>query len=356
MTSTQHGNGEAAAAERKMPLSGRRAWIISDGKAGHEIQMLGVAEALGCAAEVKRISEPGRLYKLTAPFGKPPRRAQFGTEGSTFAPPWPQIAFATGRLTTPYIRALKRMAGLQTFTVILLDPKTRANAADLYWVPEHDNRRGANVVTTLVSPHRYSPQRIAELRRTVPEAIARLPHPRIAVLVGGPNGDYRFTSECIERFTTHLAALAQSGAGLMITTSRRTPPALLAAVDAATASGARILFTGEGENPYPGFLAHADTFVVTSDSVNMAGEAAATGKPVYIFHPEGGSPKFDRFHASLRYAGITRPFHDARQPLENWSYAPLDAARLIADEIERRYLKRAGLIPGLCAPNADGAR
>ena len=45
MTSTQHGNGEAGAAERKMPLSGRSAWIISDGKAGHEIQMLGVAEA-----------------------------------------------------------------------------------------------------------------------------------------------------------------------------------------------------------------------------------------------------------------------------------------------------------------------
>lgn len=356
MTNRQSGIDAQDGEHGARPLAGQRAWIISDGKAGHEIQMLGVAEALGCLVEVKRIAEPGRLYKLTAPHGAPPRGARFGVEGSTFGPPWPRIAFATGRLTTPYIRALKRMAGLQTFTVILLDPKTRANAADLYWVPEHDRRRGANVVTTLVSPHRYGPARLEDLRRRMPEAIARLPGPRIAVLVGGPNGDYRFTSECIERFTTHLSTVAQSGAGLMITTSRRTPPDLLAALERATASGARILYTGEGENPYPDFLAHADAFIVTADSVNMAGEAAATGKPVYIFHPEGGSPKFDRFHARLRNGGITRPLYDARAPLETWHYQPLDAARTIADEIERRYLKRVAMIPGLCQPAADVVR
>ena len=99
--------------------------------------------------------------------------------------------------------------------------------------------------------------------------------------------------------------------------------------------------------PHPGELARLmQTTVadVQSRRLAIAGEAAATGKPVYIFHPEGGSPKFDRFHASLRYAGITRPFHDARQPLENWSYAPLDAARLIADEIERTLQPKGVLV------------
>ncbi len=108
--------------------------------------------------------------------------------------PIPPIAFATGRLTTPYIRALKKKAGLKTFTVILLDPKVSAASADLFWVPEHDKRRGANVVTTLTSPHRFSPARLAELRREMPANIAALPAPRVAVLLGGPNGDYRFTA------------------------------------------------------------------------------------------------------------------------------------------------------------------
>ncbi len=53
------------AAER--PLEGLSAWVISDGKAGHEIQCLGVAEALGLKIEVKHIPPPGRLYKVRAP-------------------------------------------------------------------------------------------------------------------------------------------------------------------------------------------------------------------------------------------------------------------------------------------------
>lgn len=327
-------------------LKGQRAWIISDGKAGHEVQMLGVAQALGLTVEVKRIAEPSALYKLTAPYGRPPRATRSGPD-SLFAPPWPAIAFATGRLTTPYIRLLKRLAGLKTFTVILLDPKTSARTADLFWVPEHDTRRGTNVVTTLTLPHRFDPERLAVLRAQTPPPIAALGHPRIAVLIGGPNGDYRYEAADTARLSDVLASLAAGGCSFMITPSRRTPPDLMTAIDTATQNSSRVLWRGEGENPYPDFLAHADAFLVTADSVNMVGEAAATGKPIYVFHPQGGSPKFDRFHNALRALGITR---EAVAPfvLESWSYQPIDAARTLADEIERRYQVRAQLIPGLC--------
>ncbi len=329
-------------------LAGREVWIISDGKAGHELQMLGVAEALGATAVIKRIPEPGRLYKLTAPYGRPPRASRPGRAGSPFCAPWPALALATGRLTTPYIRALKRAAGLSTFTVILLDPKTGANTADLFWVPEHDTRRGANVVTTLTSPHRYSQARIAQLRAHTPPEIAALPHPRVAVMIGGPNGDYRYEAADKERLARLLGDLAGQGAGLMITPSRRTPPDLLDAVDTATGQGARILWRGEGANPYPDFLAHADAFLVTADSVNMAGEAAATGKPVHVFHPSGGSKKFDRYHAALEAHGITRRIDDATQIAARWDYAPLNSAEVIAAEICRRMAARAKYLPGLC--------
>lgn len=329
-------------------LAGREVWIISDGKAGHEIQMLGVAEALGGVPVIKRIPEPGRLYKLTAPYGPPPRAARPGRAGSPLVPPWPALALATGRLTTPYIRALKKAAGLSTYTVILLDPKTGPNTADLFWVPGHDARRGPNVVTTLTSPHGYSQVRLAALRANVPAAIAALPRPRVAVLIGGPNGDYRYDAADNARLTRLLGDLAGQGAGLLITASRRTPPDLLAAVDAATASAQRILWRGEGTNPYPDFLAHADAFIVTADSVNMAGEAAATGKPVHVFHPSGGSKKFDRYHAALEAHGITRRLDDATQIATQWSYAPLNSAETIAAEICRRMAARAKYLPGLC--------
>lgn len=334
-------------------LAGREVWVISDGKAGHELQMLGVAEALGATAVIKRIPEPGRLYKLTAPYGPPPRASRPGQPGSPLCAPWPALALATGRLTTPYIRALKKAAGMQTYTVILLDPKTGPNTADLFWVPEHDTRRGPNVVTTLTSPHRYTPARLAQLRAHVLPEIAALPHPRIAVLIGGPNGDYRYEASDSARLTDILRGLAGQGAGLMITASRRTPPELLAAVDAATAQGARILWRGEGANPYPDFLAHADAFLVTADSVNMAGEAAATGKPVHIFYPSGGSKKFDRYHAALEARGITRRLDDATQISARWDYAPENSAEVIAAEICRRMNQRARYTPGLCGARVD---
>ncbi|MFX8871944.1 ELM1/GtrOC1 family putative glycosyltransferase, partial [Acinetobacter baumannii] len=83
----------------------------------------------------------------------------------------------------------------------------------------------------------------------------------------------------------------------MVTPSRRTHKGLIQAVETATAGTPRIIWDQTGENPYPQFLAQADMLVVTADSVNMCGEACATGKPVYVFTPSGGSAKFARFHA-----------------------------------------------------------
>jgi uncharacterized protein len=125
----------------------------------------------------------------------------------------------------------------------------------------------------------------------------------------------------------------------LITPSRRTLPSFLEAVDRATQSRLRLLWAGDGENPYPDFLAHADMVIVTADSVNMTGEAGATGRPVYVFEPSRGTAKFARFHASLRQYGATRPLPDHFGALETWSYQPFDAACFVAREIERHWLR-----------------
>lgn len=318
-------------------------WIISDGKAGNLTQCVGIAEALGLKAEIKDVAPRG-ISRLLAPYGGVSQAERFGQQGSVFSPPWPDLVIACGRLTTPYVRALRKVSGLTSYTVILLDPKTGPNTADLFWVPQHDKRRGANVITTLTSPHRYSPLRLNELRATVPPEIAALPKPRVAVLIGGPNGDYKYRFEDEARLIALLSDLAQQPAGLMITCSRRTPPSIARLVDTATRGAARIFWTGEGENPYPQFLAHADAFLVTADSVNMVGEACATGRPVHVFFPRGGSAKFTRFHRSLQEHGATRPIVQADAILQSWSYAPLYSATPIAAEIRRRYLRRRAVL------------
>ena len=327
-------------------MAGAKAWIISDGKAGHEALCLGVAEALGLDAEVKRIQSAG-VWKALAPWGPVSPAERFGRAGSLFAPPWPRIAFAAGRTTTPYIRALKRRAGLKTFTVVMLDPKTGPATADLFWVPQHDKRRGANVVTTLTAPHRFSTHRLAEIRAEPDAAIGALPVPRVAVLVGGPNERYLYPESVIQRFQDLVRSLSALGASLMITTSRRTPKTLVTALEALQRETGALLWTGEGHNPYPAFLANADAFLVTADSVNMAGEAAATGRPIYVFEPEGGAEKFKAFHAALHDLGVTRPAPARFEALDTWSYPVLDAAATIADEIEHRWQRRNSLLTGL---------
>lgn len=324
---------------RHRPLAGETSWIISDGKAGHEALCIGVAEALGVKIEWKRV-DPRGLWRKFAPYAPVAPNEKFGKPGSAFAAPWPAIALSTGRLTTPYMRALHRHAGPATYTIILLDPKTSSSTADLYWVPEHDKRRGENVISTVTSPHRFSPARLAELRAAIPAAIARLPSPRIALLVGGPNGDYAYDDATIARFTSALASLAAMSCSLMITPSRRTPEHLTRAIETAIQSTPHLTWDGTGENPYPAFLAHADAFIVTADSVNMAGEAAATGKPVFIFHPPGGTAKFSRFHDKLAQNGITRVMPERFTSLAPWPYTPPDSALEIAKEIEARWLKR----------------
>ena len=321
------------------PLAGRPAWLITDGKAGMDVQCHGVAKALGMDIAVKHVA-PGRPWRTLAPWGPTDPKDAFGKARGPFAPPWPAVALATGRQSIPYIRAIRRAAGPDTFTVVLQNPRTGTGTADLICVPEHDSIRGTNVLTTLTAPHGFSADLLAKLRQAPPAELARLPQPRVAVILGGPNAIYRFTPAAVDRLARSLRSLAALGASFLITPSRRTPEAVTAAIRAATDGAERVVWDGTGENPYAAFLALADRLVVTADSVNMTGEACATGRPVHVFEPEGGSAKFRQFHEALRRYGATRALPETFAQLENWSYAPLDSAAIIAREVERRWLRR----------------
>jgi mitochondrial fission protein ELM1 len=337
------------------PAPGRSGWIISDGKTGNDVQSRGVFDALGLDYRIKTV-DPAGIWKVLAPWGPVSPAERFGTPASVFHPPWPDFAICIGRLTTPYIRKLKQFAGLATYTIILQNPRVSAGTADLFWVPEHDTRRGPNVITTLTAPHSFTARRLAELRATMPPPIAALPQPRVAVSIGGPNGDFRYTPASLAHLASALQSLAALGAGLMLTPSRRTPGEITAFVRDATNGVARFFWDGMGENPYPHFLAHADAFVAPADSVNMCGEPCATGKPVYVFEPEGGSPKFARFHEVLRRHGATRALPARFERLETWSYPPLNSSEVIAGEIAKRWHKRRQMLGSVTPASLHGRK
>ncbi|HFB2047710.1 MAG: mitochondrial fission ELM1 family protein [Hyphomicrobiaceae bacterium] len=321
-------------------LQGYKCWIITDGKAGSVVQACGLADSLELDYVLKTVT-PSGFNRFFSPWSMVNSKERFGQPGSKFCPPWPKFAIASGRLSIPYIRALNKFSRTECYTIILQDPKTRSNISDLIWVPQHDQRRGKNVITTLTSPHGYSSQRISELRANIPHKISALPSPRVTVMLGGINSVFKFRKKDYDRLKCSLTSMAYLGASFMVTTSRRTQLELLKAVEQATAGSPRVLWKGVGHNLYPSFLAHADFLVVTADSVNMTGEACATGRPVFVFTPSGGSAKFTRFHNALKTYGATRDLPNYMTVLDWWSYHPIDATESIAAEIQKRYTQQS---------------
>lgn len=326
-------------------LAGCRAWIITDGAAGLIVQARGLSDALGLDHELKTIAPTG-VWRFMAPWGGVAPLERLGQPGSQFAEPWPDVVIASGRQAIPYVRAIRRAAGPTTYTVVLQDPKTNAKTADLIWVPQHDKRRGTNVIATPTAPHSFPPERLRSLRANVPDPITALPGPRVGLILGGKTKTYHFANEDVLRLQKSLSSLAALGVSFMITPSRRSHPELIAAVDEATSHAPRIFWQGEGDNPYPDFLANADVLIVTADSTNMCGEAASTGRPVYTFMPSGGSAKFQRFHDTLQSLGVSRALPDTFSSLETWDYEPIDSTEVIAKEIATRFLQRQKTLMG----------
>jgi mitochondrial fission protein ELM1 len=310
---------------------GVRVLVLGSGKAGHEVNAIGVAEALGGRYEQRRV-DPRRPFLWMSPFGPVDPR-----DAALFNAPQPDIVIASGRVTVPYLRAFKRKAGKRVFAVFLQDPRFARAAMDLIWVPEHDRHRGANVMATLTSPHPFSARRLAAVRAAPDPRLAALPGPRCAVVLGGPSGAQHFTPADVARLSAAVRAIAAQGFSIMATPSRRTPSELVAAVREGLADAPGFVWDGEGDNPYPSILALADALLVTGDSANMVGEATATGAPVHVFEPSGGgSAKLASAIDALERRGAVRRFSGR---IERFSYVPIDSSGEIAAEIARRFMR-----------------
>lgn len=310
-------------------------WVLSDGKAGDELQCIGVAERLGVTPEIRRVT-PRAPFAWLMPRGPIDPRDAPDRSGSPIRAPYPDIVIASGRRAVPYLRAVKKASNGAAFTVFLKDPRIGTGAADLIWVAGHDRLRGENVLVTTTSPHRLSPERLGQAHEHPPAAIAALPSPRVAVLVGGDSRHHRFTTDDIARLTAQLDALAASGVALMGTPSRRTQPLLKQAVAEVFARYGGWWWDGTGDNPYIALLANADAVVITADSTNMVGEATATGAPILLFEPQGGHRKFRALTEALRREGAVHHF-DGR--LAGTRYDPIDSTRIIADAVRAGWLR-----------------
>jgi len=321
-----------------------RVWVLDDPRAGTAAQAIGIAERLGVPfrripltwnwmAHVAGLGRWGSLFGLGA-------SARAGMVGRSLEAAPPALVISSGSRSAAVALWLKERWGCRI--VHCMRPGIGALLCipqfDLLVIPHHDRPpKGANVLPVLGAPHRVSPLMLRQAEAAWRERLAHLPHPRVALLVGGPIHGTEMVPALAHRLGKTVARLAaERGGAVLATTSRRTGTE---ATDALAAGLSRVLHVlyrwGEpGENPYHGFLASADAIVVTADSVSMISEACATAVPVLVALPELAGSRHRRLIATLERAGQVRLLGDDLSP---WPRGHLDEADRVAAVIRQRF-------------------
>ncbi len=222
----------------------------------------------------------------------------------------PSLVISSGRRSARVALAMKRKYGCKV--VQIMHPNLSFSKFDAIILPKHDDKSNARTwqnprtdchtvyVNGAVSYIDWS--EIASLSE-----IDSLPHPRIAVLVGGSSKSVTFGEDdliimlgSIERAIQNLK---NSGVNpsIMLTNSRRTPPGFIPIIkqwlDKMT-DHSIIYDVYRSElsiNPYLAFLRDSDVIIATGDSVSMCSEMMLANKELYVYIPPKVGDKHNRF-------------------------------------------------------------
>jgi len=283
--------------------------VVTDGHAGNVRQARALADALKLPAQ-DIVLAPRAPWRWLAPHR--PRGAERAF-GDAFASRLRQadlsrtLAIGCGRQAALATRLL-REHGAQA--VQILDPRIRTSHWDAVVAPQHDRLRGANVVELLGSLNPVQDGWLGASRAAF-AALGKLPGPRTTLLVGGPTANMRLSMWRLDRWLRDVRKVVErEGGSVLATTSRRTPPPMVARVKKRLQGLPGIVWTGsvDGRNPYAALLGWADRIVCTADSVNMLSEAAATHAPVFVAGDRQLRGRPRRFVDALRERGRIRPF------------------------------------------------
>ena len=313
-------------------------WILADDRAGNVNQLLGVAAALNESTEqiniryTKYVKLPNLLRDNTL-IGLTDESKQTLISRTDY----PDIVLSAGRRAFPVARWIQKKSKRHTKIVQLMNPGLKGfNAADLIVLPAHDQfkKQKQNVMIVAGTPHRLTPERLAQERIEWEPFFQKYPHRRLSLLIGGATKNKPFTLEMAKRLSDNVKQL--NPASVLVTTSRRTPTEIIDYLKENLPAETTYFYTFgcPDKNPYFGLIACADMIIVTGDSMSMCSECCATTVPVFIFAPDAMmSAKHKRFHQSLYAGGYALPAGADLQPVRG-NFNPAD---MIADRIRTLF-------------------
>lgn len=230
-------------------------WMVTDNKAGHENQILGLVDRLRRRADV-------RAHRIVAP--KRPWVPPWGFRRGTLAElPNPDLILCAGRRTHRLALSVKRRRG--GILIVCMRPYIGHRQFDLCLIPRHDEpERAPNVETTTGAIVNVSPSHHHDDRRGV-------------ILVGGPSAHFGMD---VDALLQQVSSIVESTPDTRwaLTTSRRTPDE--AARKLASLRRASLEVVHADKTPKGWVrerLAESARSWITSDSVSMVCESLTAG-------------------------------------------------------------------------------
>jgi mitochondrial fission protein ELM1 len=336
-----------------------RVWLVLGDKRGDNAQVYPIETALGWVCEHKYVQ-----MREPYVFGKPRVEASLHhidpERSDPIEPPWPDLIITVGRRPSMVAMWIREQAGGRTRIVLIGKPSTRLETFDLI-IPSGENQLPPlkNVLPITLPLMQVDKTAVAAAAEVWKPRLAELPRPLIAFLVGGPTGHFVFDAKAVDRLIEAAATVAAEGGTPYVTTSRRTPSAVVEALTTRLPAAAR-LFTWTADapqNPYHALLGLADGFVVTGDSISMIVEVARMGKPLQIFElPTGRLGSLDQARRALARRLFSPDPEPGTAPLRHRVAKALYRLGLITQTRDFTAFYRMLFDRGLASPLGGGFR
>ena len=300
--------------------------LLTEGMHGMISQVEGLAKALDIDFIHEKI-ELNNFWKIIPPSLTPAKSFVFKNNiDKNF-----NIVISCGRKSVIPSIYLKKKYKNKILNIHIQDPKVSPDNFDYIVVPEHDQLKGNNVLTTKGAIHYLRNDELNENENYLKPKIVK--EKIVSLITGGPNKYYDYNNIALDEIFLKIKDnFISKGYQLIFIPSIRTPKTVINKAKTYFDED-QIIITDIDKKAYLSSLKLANYIVVTCDSTSMISEAAMTGKPIYVAQMPAVK-KNDRFTKFFELFKSLNIIKDLDNSLDKWSYKKLNETDKISSYIK----------------------
>ena len=303
--------------------------LLTEGMHGMISQVEGLAKALDIEFTHHKV-ELNSFWKLIPPILTPISNFVFKKINVDDF----DIIISCGRKSVIPSIYFKKISKKKVFNIHVQNPKVSLSNFDFVIVPEHDNLKGKNVITSKGAIHYLTSNEIKNNHNYLVDKLDKAKD-YLLLILGGPNKYYDYNDQnLINIFNIIKKIMNTNNLQSIVIPSMRTPKKTIKLADELLGKE-NLVITNIDKKAYLSGLSLAKYIVVTCDSTSMISEAAITGKPIYIadIPAKKNDQRFKMFRELFTQLNITK---NLNEKLEIWTYKSLNETTRIAEEIKKQ--------------------